>query len=415
MAFLLGSVEALNPNADKPYQYRADRNHLESHTFAKEQELISNMSGIEEKKDCGGVAARLARPNILSLKPYRCARDDYDTGILLDANENAIGPTSLPTKSQDENHLVLERYPCPYQIPLKESYAKHRGYGLKPANIFVGVGSDEAIDLLIRIFCKPGDENILTTPPTYGMYKVCANVNDVDIINVPLTPDFDLQIPEMLAAATEKTKLMFVCSPGNPTCKAIALSEIEKLAQSSYQGIIVVDEAYVDFSKEESAVKLIQKYPNIVVLQTLSKAFGLAGIRCGFAIANDDIIQLMNNVKAPYNVNKLTSEVAQNAMKNIPYLEKNIKELLEQRQIVANRLLELDFVTKVYPSDSNFLLFRMKKNALQVYKTMADRGIVTRFRGNELHCSECIRVTIGTAEENEQMISLLKTVYNELS
>lgn len=219
----------------------------------------------------------------------------------------------------------------------------------------------------------------------------------------------------MLAAATEKTKLMFVCSPGNPTCKAIALSEIEKLAQSSYQGIIVVDEAYVDFSKEESAVKLIQKYPNIVVLQTLSKAFGLAGIRCGFAIANDDIIQLMNNVKAPYNVNKLTSEVAQNAMKNIPYLEKNIKELLEQRQIVANRLLELDFVTKVYPSDSNFLLFRMKKNALQVYKTMADRGIVTRFRGNELHCSECIRVTIGTAEENEQMISLLKTVYNELS
>lgn len=219
----------------------------------------------------------------------------------------------------------------------------------------------------------------------------------------------------MLAAATEKTKLMFVCSPGNPTCKAIALSEIEKLAQSSYQGLIVVDEAYVDFSKEESAVKLIQKYPNIVVLQTLSKAFGLAGIRCGFAIANDDIIQLMNNVKAPYNVNKLTSEVAQNAMKNIPYLEKNIKELLEQRQIVANRLLELDFVTKVYPSDSNFLLFRMKKNALQVYKTMADRGIVTRFRGNELHCSECIRVTIGTAEENEQMISLLKTVYNELS
>ena len=219
----------------------------------------------------------------------------------------------------------------------------------------------------------------------------------------------------MVAAATEKTKLMFVCSPGNPTCKAIALSEIEKLAQSSYQGIIVVDEAYVDFSKEESAVKLIQKYPNIVVLQTLSKAFGLAGIRCGFAIANDDIIQLMNNVKAPYNVNKLTSEVAQNAMKNIPYLEKNIKELLEQRTIVANRLLELDFVTKVYPSDSNFLLFRVKKNALLIYKTMADRGIVTRFRGNELHCSECIRVTIGTAEENEQMISLLKTVYNELS
>ena len=205
VAFLLVSVEALNSNADKSsyhYQYhRADKNRLETRKFAEKEEeqqhISSNMSGIEEKKDCGGVAARLARPNILSLKPYRCARDDYDSGILLDANENAIGPTSLPTKSQDENHLVLERYPCPYQIPLKESYAKHRGYGLKPANIFVGVGSDEAIDLLIRIFCKPGDENILTTPPTYGMYKVCANVNDVDIINVPLTPDFDLQIPEV--------------------------------------------------------------------------------------------------------------------------------------------------------------------------------------------------------------------------
>eukprot|EP00560_Eucampia_antarctica_P007678 CAMPEP_0197823624 /NCGR_PEP_ID=MMETSP1437-20131217/944_1 /TAXON_ID=49252 ORGANISM="Eucampia antarctica, Strain CCMP1452" /NCGR_SAMPLE_ID=MMETSP1437 /ASSEMBLY_ACC=CAM_ASM_001096 /LENGTH=374 /DNA_ID=CAMNT_0043422873 /DNA_START=215 /DNA_END=1339 /DNA_ORIENTATION=+ len=369
----------------------------------------------EEKKDCCGVAARLARPNILSLQPYRCARDDYDSGILLDANENAIGPTSLPTKSQDDNHLSLERYPCPYQIPLKELYANYRGHGLQPRNIFVGVGSDEAIDLLIRIFCKPGVDNILTTPPTYGMYKVCANVNDVNIVNIPLTPDFDLQIPEMLTAATENTKLMFVCSPGNPTCKAIPLSDVEKLAQSSYKGIIVVDEAYVDFSDGGSAIQLINKYPNIVVMQTLSKAFGLAGIRCGFAIANDDIIQLMNNVKAPYNVNKLTSEVAQNAMKNIPFLEKNIQILLTQRQLVAKRLADLDFVTKVYPSDSNFLLFRIKKNAFDVYQTMANRGVVTRFRGKELHCSECIRVTIGIPDENEKMLALLEEVYNELS
>lgn len=377
----------------------------------------SNLSmSNEEKKECGGVAARLARPNILSLQPYRCARDDYDSGVLLDANENAIGPTSLPTKSQDDNHLSLERYPCPYQIPLKDAYAKYRGHGMQARNIFVGVGSDEAIDLLIRIFCQPGGEdNILTTPPTYGMYKVCANINDVRILNVPLTPDFDLQVPEMLAAATQNTKLMFVCSPGNPTCKAIPLSTIEQLAQSSYQGIIVVDEAYVDFSQEGSAVSLIQKYPNIVVLQTLSKAFGLAGIRCGFALANDDIIQLMNNCKAPYNVNKLTSEVAQNAMNNIAFLEQNIKTLLEQRSVVAQQLAKFDFVTKVYPSDSNFLLFRVQKNAYNVYQTMANRGVVTRYRGNELHCSECIRVTIGTAEENQKMLLLFEQIYNELA
>lgn len=277
------------------------------------------------------------------------------------------------------------------------------------------MGSDEAIDLLFRIFCVPGQDSIMTTPPTYGMYKVCANVNDVSIVNVPLTPDFDLRIPEMLEAVTEKVKLMFICSPGNPTCKAIPISDIKKIAESSYKGIVVVDEAYVDFSNEESAVSLVKSYPNIVVLQTLSKAFGLAGIRCGFAIANDDIIQLMNNVKAPYNVNKLTSEVASNAMKNIDTLEKNIKVLLEQRSIVAKKLEALDFVVKVYPSDSNFLLFRLKSLAQEVYKTMADRGVVLRYRGKEMHCEECIRMTIGSEEENNACLEKLEKIYNELA
>ena len=221
------------------------------------------------KRQKNGIAASLARPNILALHPYRCARDDYDQGILLDANENAIGPTSLPTNSLNpyNNHLVLERYPCPYQIPLKEAYASYRGHGLKPENIFVGVGSDEAIDLLMRIFCTPGVDNILTTPPTYGMYKVSANVNDVKILEVPLTPDFELRVPEMLEAANDNTKLLFVCSPGNPTCKAIPISDIITLAEStSYKGLIIVDEAYVDFSTIQSAVSLIQSHPNIVVL-----------------------------------------------------------------------------------------------------------------------------------------------------
>jgi len=367
------------------------------------------------KKPKSGIAASLARPNILALQPYRCARDDYSDGILLDANENAIGPTALPTKSSDNNHLLLERYPCPYQLELKGAYAKYRGHGITADNIFVGVGSDEAIDLLMRIFCKPGEDCIMTTPPTYGMYKVSANVNDVGIQQVSLTKDFDLRIPEMLKATTANTKLMFVCSPGNPTCKSIPLSDVCKIAESSFNGIIVVDEAYVDFSSETSAISLVETYPNIVVLQTLSKAFGLAGIRCGFAIGRADVIQLMNNVKAPYNVNKLTSEVAINAMRNTTTLEKNVKTLLEQRDVVAKALNELHFVTKVYASDSNFLLARLKKKSKEVYTSMADNGIVVRYRGNEMHCEECLRFTIGQADENKACLELLKKTYEMIT
>lgn len=220
----------------------------------------------------------------------------------------------------------------------------------------------------------------------------------------------------MLEAVTDKVKLMFVCSPGNPTCKAIPLSDVITLAESSYKGIIVVDEAYVDFSKEESAIKLIQEYPNIVVLQTLSKAFGLAGIRCGFAMGREDVIQLMNNVKAPYNVNKLTSEVAVNAMKNTDVLAKNVQTLLEQRDIVAKELEAMkDIVVKVYPSDANFLLVRLTKLSKEIYKKMADSGIVVRYRGSELHCEECLRITIGTADENKAFLALLEKTFKELS
>ena len=219
----------------------------------------------------------------------------------------------------------------------------------------------------------------------------------------------------MLDAVSETTKLLFICSPGNPTCKAIPLADIEKVAASTkFQGLVVVDEAYVDFSTEGSAVSLIQKYPNVVVMQTLSKAFGLAGIRCGFCIGAPDVIQLMNNVKAPYNVNSLTSEVAVNAMKSIATLEKNIQSILAQRDVVRSKLEAIDFVTKVYPSDSNFLLFRVKAKAAELYKSMADAGVVTRFRGNEMHCSECIRVTIGTADENEKFLEALVKTWESL-
>ena len=219
----------------------------------------------------------------------------------------------------------------------------------------------------------------------------------------------------MLDAATDETKLLFICSPGNPTCKAIPLSDIEAIASSNlYKGLVVVDEAYVDFSDKGSAVSLVNKYPNIVVLQTLSKAFGLAGIRCGFCIGSPDVIQLMNNVKAPYNVNVLTSEVAINAMKSVATLEQNVANLLAQRLVVASKLEALDFVVKVHESDSNFLLFQVKDKALELYTTMANSGVVTRFRGKELHCDQCIRVTIGTEEENNKFLDLLQTTWKAL-
>jgi histidinol-phosphate aminotransferase len=213
---------------------------------------------------------------------------------------------------------------------------------------------------------------------------------------------------QMMKAVTPETKLLFICSPGNPTAKAISLPVIEEVANNeNYKGLIVVDEAYVDFSTEGSAISLVNTYPNIVVLQTLSKAFGLAGIRCGFCIGSPDVIQLMNNVKAPYNVNALTSEVAINALKSINTLDEHVQAVLAERKHVMVKLKALDFVTEVFPSDANFVLFRMKDKALEIYKIMADGGVVTRYRGTEIHCENCIRVTIGTKEENKKFLELL--------
>jgi len=219
----------------------------------------------------------------------------------------------------------------------------------------------------------------------------------------------------MLQAVTDHTKIMFVCSPGNPTSKAISIVDIEHLLEStSFQGILVVDEAYVDFSSQTTAISLVHKYPNLVVLQTLSKAFGLAGIRCGFAVSHPDIIQLMNNVKAPYNINKMTTEVALNAFSNISELKKNIAILLDQRESLGQELLKFDFVVKVFHSDANFLLCRLKAHSYAVYKTMADRGIVVRYRGHELHCDECLRITVGTPDENKALLEALPRIYYEI-
>lgn len=372
-----------------------------------------------------GIAARLARKNILELQPYRCARDDYSEGILLDANENAYGPPIQKKRTENGDSGKydvdsLERYPDPYQIPLKEKFAAFRGVpGIQSEHMFVGVGSDEAIDLLIRIFCRPGGQDqILTTPPTYGMYKVCAKINDVPIVTVPLTPTFDVEIANILNAITPSIKLLFICSPGNPTSKAIPLTDIEAIVSDPkcQDVLVVVDEAYVDYSKHGTALSLVLKYPNVVVLQTLSKAFGLAAIRCGFCFGRPDVIQLLNNVKAPYNVNALTSQMALQALDHTDNLMGTIQQTWKEREKVTQALNALDFVVKVFPSDANFLLFRIKSKALEVYKHMADVAkVVARYRGTELHCEECIRVTIGTPEENEIFLKSLKQSYEYVS
>lgn len=352
--------------------------------------------------------ADLVRPNILKLQPYRCARDDYASGILLDANENSIGATV----QSPPDTLELNRYPCPYQLELKELIAQYRG--IRKEQIFLGVGSDEAIDMIMRVFCEPRVENILITPPTYGMYKVCAAVNDVPVVKCSLTPEFDVDVEALMASVTPATKVLFLCSPGNPTAKAIPQTTIERvLNHSAYDGIVVLDEAYVDFSPDGSACHLVDKYPKLIILQTLSKAFGLAGIRLGMAISNEQTIQILNNVKAPYNISKLTSREAVGAFNNLPLLQQNVAILLKERERVASALQGLRFVQKVHVSHTNFLLVQMPK-AQEVYKTMADAGVVTRYRGHEMHCDGCLRITIGTASENDAMLALLQKTATDL-
>ncbi|GLD94940.1 hypothetical protein PINS_up003565 [Pythium insidiosum] len=378
---------------------------------------------------------RLIRPNILALTPYRCARDDYDSGILLDANENSLGPCLGP--NNEFQQLQLERYPCPYQKDLKQALADYRNAGLngdrvKTENIFLGVGSDEAIDLIIRVACTPRVDTILITPPTYGMYQVCANIHDVGIISVPLEvdapaenprglldghplPSFHINPQKILAAVQPSTKIIFLCSPGNPTANALRLEDILTVLESpKYKGLVVVDEAYIDFSEtSQSLCTMVNQHRRLVVLQTLSKAFGLAGVRLGSAFGDPKLIQVLNNVKAPYNINKLTAKVAGDALGRINDLSRKIDVIKEEKDRVIRALRQFPFVKAIYASDSNFVLFEIPK-ALQVYREMANRGVVIRYRGNQLLLNDCLRATIGSKAENDSMLQLLAQVVSEL-
>lgn len=341
----------------------------------------------------------LVRKNIRNLSPYRSARDDFQDGILLDANENSLG-------SPVRNPLNLHRYPTPTHDKLRKKIAEYRRVDFE--NIFLGVGSDEPIDLLMRIFCEPVRDSILITPPTYGMYKVAANINDVGVREVLLTEDFQVQPDKILEQADETTKLLFLCSPNNPTANDLKQTDLLKLV-TQFRGIVIVDEAYIDFSRQESMAAMVQQYPNLVVLQTFSKAFGMAGIRLGVAISNPEIIKFMLRVKAPYNINKLTADVALDAFEKIDLVKFNINKIREERKYVAEQLAYSDAVQKVYPSNANFLLFKIH-NAKEIYQKLAQKGIIVRYRGNEPLCEDCLRVTIGMPDENVRFLKALKEI-----
>ena len=341
----------------------------------------------------------LLRENIRNLVPYRSARDDFNEGLLLDANENSLG---APIRNQ----LDLHRYPSPTQDALRKKIAAWRRIDFE--NIFLGVGSDEPIDLIIRMFCEPGRDSILTTPPTYGMYKVAANINNVKVKEVLLTPNFHLQVDEILKTANAHSKILFLCSPNNPTANSLKKTDILKLI-TQFPGIVVLDEAYIDFSEQESMAELVQQYQNLIVLQTFSKSFGLAGIRLGVAISNPEIIEVMLKVKAPYNINKLTADLALKAFDQMQVMKINLEKIIEERDYVAEQLSYAEDVEKVYPSDSNFLLFKIK-NALKIYQKLAQKGVIVRYRGNEPHCEDCLRVTIGMPDENIRFLKTLKEV-----
>jgi histidinol-phosphate aminotransferase len=342
---------------------------------------------------------RLIRPNILALTPYRSARDDFKSGLLLDANENSYG-------SALGDH-ELNRYPDPRQEELRSLVAALRN--VQPEQVFLGVGSDEPIDLLIRIFCRPGTDRIIITPPTYGMYKVSANINDVGVDEAPLNPDFSIDLNVVRSLYGDMQKILFLCSPNNPTANSLDRSRITEII-SSFKGIVVVDEAYIDFSSAESLLTELNRFPNLVVLQTMSKSFGMAAIRLGMAFAGKDIIDIMNKVKAPYNVNKLTAGAAVDAIRNVDVMKRYVDEILRERKRLAGELAQLSGVLNVFPSDANFLLVRIS-NAHEVYRRLAIMGIIVRYRGDQIHCHNCLRITVGTPDENNKLISTLKEVF----
>ncbi|HOZ69746.1 MAG TPA: histidinol-phosphate transaminase [Chitinophagaceae bacterium] len=339
----------------------------------------------------------LVRENIKKMTPYSSARHEFSGAatVFLDANENAFG-SPLPVN--------YNRYPDPLQWPLKEKISQIKG--VPPSNIFLGNGSDEAIDLLFRIFCEPGQDNVIIFPPTYGMYEVCAEINNVAVKKVPLTRDYQLDLEATEAAVDANTKLIFVCSPNNPTGNSIERGAIEVLL-NNFAGLVVIDEAYINYARQKTFITELTEYPNLVILQTLSKAWGLAGLRLGMAFAGQPVIDYMNQVKYPYNINTATQQLALEALSNISSVNNWTKTTVVQKDNLSEALLALPVTEKVYPSDANFILVKMT-DARRIYEYLAGRGIIVRDRSKVMLCDDCLRITIGTPEENNQLLEALK-------
>jgi histidinol-phosphate aminotransferase len=339
---------------------------------------------------------KLVRENIKKLTPYSSARDEFsgDAKVFLDANENSLGsPLSK----------WYNRYPDPHQVKLKDAISKVKL--VEPANIFLGNGSDECIDLLYRCFCNPGIDNVITCPPTYGMYEVSANINDVITKKAPLLDDFQLDLVHLENLVDENTKLIWICSPNNPTANSMNREDIETIL-NNFTGLVVVDEAYINFSRQKSFIQELEDYPNLVVLQTFSKAWGLAGLRLGMAFASPQIIEILNRVKPPYNISQATQELALKALEEVGQVNDMIKELVQMRVALKGVFEKLPFVRKVYPSDANFLLVKVD-NAKAVYQYLLSRQIVVRDRSNVQLCDNCLRITIGAEEENTELVEAM--------
>ncbi|MDG1042220.1 MAG: histidinol-phosphate transaminase [Flavobacteriaceae bacterium] len=340
---------------------------------------------------------KLLRKNILGMKPYSSARDEYKDlqadMVFLDANEN---PFDTP----------LNRYPDPQQTRLKESIASQKM--VSTDQLLLGNGSDEVLDLIFRAFCEPNQDSILTTPPTYGMYDVLANLNAVDNILVPLSPDFQLEVDSILDAIKPQTKLLFICSPNNPSGNSVERKAIERLLKN-FNGLVIIDEAYIDFTKDPSWTQVLEQYPNLIVTQTLSKAYGLAGIRLGICYASKEIIAVLNKIKPPYNINSLTQEAAIKAFENKDSVQAQIESILNERSNLINAFKSVPFIKKIYPSEANFILIKVD-DANKRYEELIKNGIVVRNRSSQLHCENCLRITVGTPSENTQLITLLKTL-----
>ena len=336
---------------------------------------------------------KLLRPNIRQLKPYSSARNEFkgEASVFLDANENPFNPP-------------YNRYPDPLQWEVKEKIAQIKG--VSPENILLGVGSDEPIDLLFRAFCRPGINNVVAIDPTYGMYKVCADINDVEYRPVVLNEDFDFSPDKLLDACDENTKLIFLCSPNNPTGNALSVTKIVEVL-TRFSGIDIVDEANIDYSSQPSFLKKLNEYPNLVVLQTFSKAWGSAGIRLGMAFASSEIISIFNKIKYPYNINKLTQEHALILLSHQDQVRLWVKELIDERNELARQLAAFSFINKIYPSDANFLLVKTN-DAQRLYNYLVTKGIIVRNRSNITLCMGCIRITVGTSEENQILLDALK-------